>query len=149
MRIGIVSDLHGRVPAALHDEFRSVDRILCAGDVGRQDVLWELETIAPVICVAGNNDWSIPKLPQSSNFTLGGVHFFMTHIPKFRLVPAEDVDVVIYGHTHIPQDEVRNGVRYLNPGSARQPRGGSEPSCMRADVADGKLINVQLVTLPY
>lgn len=147
MRLGIVSDLHGRVPAALHDAFRAVDRILCAGDVSRQDALWELESIAPVICVRGNNDWAVPKLPFSSSLTLGGVRFYMVHAPEDIGIPAPDVQVVVFGHTHYPLDEMRDGVRYLNPGSASRPRYGTDPSCMRATVTNGILSNVQLVSL--
>lgn len=149
MRIGIVSDLHGHVPAALHDELHWVDRILCAGDVQREEVLWELETIAPVICVRGNNDWSLGKLPASSTFTLGGVKFFMAHFPSDMGKRPAGTQVCVHGHTHVPRDETRGGVRFLNPGSTTFPRGGSEPSCMRAVVEGGKISNVQLIALLY
>lgn len=147
MKIGIVSDLHRHVPESLHEALRGCERIICAGDVERESVLWELQTIAPITAVSGNNDWSL-DLPFSVTTTIGGVTFFIVHRPEDIGVPADNVDVIVHGHTHIPRDQTIGNVRYLNPGSTSRPRGGSAPSCMTALIANGKLLEVELVELP-
>ena len=146
MRIGIVSDLHGRFDRRLYDAFADCDRVLCAGDVEREDILWQLETIAPTIAVRGNNDWAL-SLPQSSCIDLAGVRFFMVHILSHARELPEGTQVVVHGHLHVPSDDVRNGVRYLNPGSTTYPRGGTHASCMIAEVENGALRNVELIAL--
>ena len=146
MKIGIVSDLHGYFNEALPEALRGCAYILCAGDVEREDIVWQLQTIAPVACVRGNNDWRVDA-PITSSITLGGVKFFMVHIRTGALDVPEGTQVVVFGHTHRPCDETIGGVRYLNPGSPTYPRGGSGPSCMVAEVSDGALASVELVPL--
>ena len=153
MKIGIVSDLHGRFAQGLHDVLRGCGYILCAGDVEREDIIWQLQTIAPVVCVRGNNDWRV-EAPLTSLTTLGGVRFFMSHYrPAAHEVP-EGVQAVVFGHTHIPCDEVlpcganSAPVRFLNPGSTTYPRGGHDASCMVAQAQDGQLLDVQLLEVP-
>lgn len=145
MKIGIVSDLHGRFHRKLPDAFEGVERILCAGDVEREDIIWHLQTIAPVVCVRGNNDWALDT-PITSRVTIEGVRFHLVHIMHRGAMP-DDVDVVVFGHTHIPCDEVHDGIRYLNPGSTAYPRSKFGPTCMVADVEDGTLSNVRLIEL--
>lgn len=147
MKIGIVSDLHRRLPAFVEEAFAGVDRILCAGDIEDERLLWQLQTIAPVTNVRGNNDWSI-SAPFSASFEIEGVQFFMVHRPQDVGVVAPNVQVVVHGHTHIPRDEVLDGVRYLNPGSPTHPRGGSAPSCIVAEIEGGQFLSVQLVKAP-
>lgn len=144
MKIGIVSDLHRRLPNWVKEALAGCDRILCAGDVERPDVLWELETIAPVTAVAGNNDYGL-GLPFTATFTLEGVRFFMVHRPQDIGTPAPDVQMVVHGHTHMPRDEEIGGVRYVNPGSPTRPRGGSEPSVALMTVRAGKAEAIEFV----
>ena len=135
MKIGIISDTHGHVPNAVHDAFNGVDHILHAGDVGTMDVITELETIAPVSAVRGNVDYAI-QLPQTRVQTFFGQKFLVHHIVDLpfpsQLVCAaiadEQPDLVVFGHTHMPCNEQHNGVLFLNPGSASNPRGSSAPS---------------------
>ena len=146
MKIGIVSDLHGCFYEKLTEVLDGCSYILCAGDVEREDIIWQLNTIAPVACVRGNNDWRV-KAPFTCTLTLGGVRFFMVHIRTSAMDFPEDTQVVVFGHTHRPCDETINGVRYLNPGSTAYPRCTAGPTCMIAEVADGKLADVELVYL--
>lgn len=143
MKVGIVSDLHGRLPVFVEKAFAGCERILCAGDVEDERLLWHLQTIAPVTNVRGNNDWSL-QAPFSVTTEIEGVRFFMVHRPGDIGTPARDITVVIHGHTHTPRDEVIAGVRYLNPGSPVYPR-NSNPSCMVAEVSDGCVQSVTLV----
>lgn len=150
MDIGVISDIHRRLPQAALDAFAGCTHIICAGDVQDARLLWELEAVAPVIAVRGNCDtgaeWNhLARL--SAHPTLGGVHFFVVHRPEDIGVPAPEVQVVIHGHTHVPRNQVIDGVRYLNPGSASAPRHGSHASVLRLTVADGALQAIRFIDL--
>ena len=150
MLIGLISDIHGELPEQVHQVFEGVDRILCAGDCEDPRVLWELESIAPTIAVLGNCDRYMAhmvKLHGSVSPKLGGVKFFMTHRPADIGVPAKDVQVVVFGHTHIPKDQMRQGVRYINPGSACFPRACHKPSVALMRIEDGQVRDVSFVEL--
>lgn len=122
MRVGVISDTHGVVPASVDEVFAGVDRIIHAGDIGRDSVLVKLEAIAPVVAVHGNMDsgdleW---RYPDRANVRLEGHRVLVVHIIE-RLLAAgvpEGVDVVITGHTHCARVERIDGVLYVNPGSA-------------------------------
>lgn len=150
MKIGIVSDIHGRVPRALFDIFADFDLLLFAGDAETVRAVWDLGNIAPLVTVRGNCDYNIWRqceMPEAINREFEGVRFYMTHRPED--IPRHldpEVDVVIHGHTHTPRDEVINGVRYLNPGSATEPRGAHKPSCIALEVEDGKITSLEFKT---
>ena len=142
VKLGIISDTHGHVPAGVHEALAGVDHILHAGDVGPMDVLTELEAIAPVSAVLGNTDHGL-ALPETRVEEFATHKFLIHHIvdasmPSQRvraLLAEEQPDVVVFGHTHIPfQDEI-DGVLYLNPGSACQPRDFSVAGVVIVDCA--------------
>ena len=153
MKIGIISDTHGHVPNAVHDAFNGVDHILHAGDVGPMDVITELETIAPVSAVRGNVDYTI-QLPQTRVQTFVGQKFLVHHIVDLpfpsqlvrETIADEQPNVVVFGHTHMPCNEQHNGVLFLNPGSASNPRGGSAPSVAIVKCNEA-VLNVKFVAL--
>ena len=129
MRIGIVSDTHDRVLAALHAELTGVDEILHAGDIASAEALAEIETIAPVIAVAGNMDDSAlaQRLPAETILERDGVRIALIHGHRAGRASVDDlaerygdrgVDLVVWGHIHEPVSEERGGVRYFNPGTA-------------------------------
>jgi putative phosphoesterase len=140
VKLGLISDTHGTVPAAVYVALAGVDHILHAGDVGPVDMLTELEAIAPVSAVLGNTDHGL-ALPETRVEEFATHKFLIHHIvdasmPSQRvraLLAEEQPDVVVFGHTHIPfQDEI-DGVLYLNPGSACQPRDFSAASVAIVD----------------
>lgn len=148
MLIGLISDIHGYLSDSAKQALNGCDAILCAGDVEDQRILWELETIAPTTTVMGNCDRYAglqTNLPSFASPLLGGVRFYMVHRPTDVGTPASDVQVVVHGHTHIPKDVEKNGVRYVNPGSPTRPRGGSEPSVALMEVADGQMKSLKFV----
>ena len=153
VKLGIISDTHGRVPNAVHDALTGVDHILHAGDVGPVDVLTELEAIAPVSAVLGNTDHGL-ALPETRVEEFAGHKFLIHHIvdvsmPSQRvrtLLAEERPDVVVFGHTHIPFHEKINDVLYLNPGSACQPRDSSAVGVAIVDCARAEL-EVRFVAL--
>ena len=92
------------------------------GDVGDREILDQLAEIAPVTAIRGNIDsdaWA-RKLPQTEVVEVGGISLYVLHdISKLDLKPeAAGFKVVIYGHSHVPRQETKNGVLFFNPGSA-------------------------------
>ena len=150
MKIGVISDIHGPLSDSAKEALEGVDQILCAGDIEMPQTFWDLQSIAPVIAVAGNCDTYVRRildLPLAASPRIGGVRFYMVHRPEDIGTPADDVQMVIYGHTHIPRDETLGGMRYLNPGSARLPRRGSVRSCAILEVEDGLILDAYFVNL--
>jgi len=132
-------------PEAL-DALRGVDRIIHAGDVGTGDILEQLEQIAPFVVVRGNVD--LEELPLTASVELGGRKIFVVHIREdLQFDPrAAGYSAVIFGHTHRPLIEERDGVLYLNPGSAGPRRFDLKPSVARL-TADAKGLRAKLVPL--
>ena len=149
MRIAIISDTHGLLRPEVLDCLQGVEHILHGGDVGKPEVLEQLQAIAPVSVVRGNVDrgpWA-EKLPYTEAIELDGLFFYMIHILNdLDIVPeAAGIDVVIFGHSHKPADYVERGVRYLNPGSAG-PRRFNLPISMML-VETGEHLQVELIDL--
>ena len=122
MLIGVLSDTHGLLRPELLPALVGVDHILHAGDVGDPAILTELSRIAPVTAIRGNIDTHGPNslLPTTEAIELAGCLIYMLHsLDDLDLNPqAAGIGVVLYGHSHQPSTELRNGVLYLNPGSA-------------------------------
>jgi len=96
--------------------------IIHAGDIGGPDILSALREIAPIVVVRGNNDrdaWA-ESIPETQTIKVGNHKIFAIHnLQEMRINPAEnEISIVISGHSHRPKIERRNGVLYLNPGSA-------------------------------
>ncbi len=149
MIVGVISDLHRVLSDRAVSELEKCDIILCAGDVERESILMELDAIAPTIAVKGNCDY--PSLSSDVPFTasprIGGVRFFMVHRPEDIGTSAEDVQVVVHGHTHVPRNQLLDGILYINPGSATNPRGGNKKTMARLTIEEGKVSNVEFVEL--
>jgi hypothetical protein len=122
MRIGVISDTHGRLRPEALDGLQGADHILHAGDVGSPDILNALRLIASVTAIRGNIDEGGPcqHLPPTELVELVGHHIYMLHdVNKLDLNPeAAKISAVIFGHSHKPVVEWRRGVLFLNPGSA-------------------------------
>ena len=124
-RIGIISDTHGLLRPEALEALRGADAILHAGDIGGMEIIRALEEIAPVTYVEGNNDSRDGT--DIVRVTLGGLRVLLTHVLPRPLAPyrsvvaslrAEPADVVVFGHSHLPHNEVIDGVRFFNPASA-------------------------------
>ena len=126
MRVGIISDTHGLLRPEVERALEGADTIVHAGDVGRLEVLDGLKRIAPVFAVRGNVDrggWA-QELPFTAVVGLDGATFYVLHdLQELDLKPqAAGIDFVISGHTHRPKESEKDGVRYVNPGSAGPKR---------------------------
>jgi uncharacterized protein len=142
-QVGIVSDTHGLVRPEVLDALRGSELILHAGDVGGQEVLTLLGTVAPVVAVRGNTDgggWA-GKLQHTQLITHRGISFYILHhAADIDIDPkAAGVSVVVSGHTHTPKILKNNGVLFINPGSAGPRRFRHPVSVGLLEVKDGKL----------
>jgi putative phosphoesterase len=148
--IGVISDTHGLLRPEALAALRGSEHIIHAGDVGAPEILEKLATIAPVTAVRGNVDqeaWA-RKLPQTEVIEISGVSIYVLHdLAQLDLKPeASGFDVLIFGHSHIPEQETRNGVLYFNPGSAGPRRFKLPISLGRLIVERGK-VRGELVTI--
>ncbi len=126
MLIGVISDTHGLLRPEARIALAECEHILHAGDVGDPGILDALSGIAPVTAIRGNVDVSgaCAELPETEMVKLGGVVFYLVHsVHWLDLSPkAAGVQVVVSGHSHKPSIDRKNGVLYINPGSAGPKR---------------------------
>ena len=120
--IGLISDTHGLLRAEALDALRGSDLIIHAGDVGDPEILEALRRIAPVVAVRGNVDTSAwaKSLPETAVAEAGAVHIYVLHDSNALDLDAKAAGfhIVVSGHSHKPGRSERNGVVYINPGSA-------------------------------
>ena len=141
--IGVISDTHGLLRPEAIDALRESDHIIHAGDVGSPEILEKLAAIAPVTAVRGNVDkeaWS-RNLPETEVLELGGISLYVLHdLAQLDLNPeAAGFAVVISGHSHVPKQEMLDGVLYFNPGSAGPRRFKLPVSVGRLILRDGEV----------
>lgn len=143
MIVGVISDTHGLLRpealAALHGS----DYIIHAGDVGDPAILDKLGEIAPVTAVRGNVDhggWA-QKIPVTNVLEVGEVSIYVLHsIQELDVKPeAAKFAAVVYGHSHVPKSEMKNGVLYFNSGSAGPRRFKLPVSVGRLTIENGKI----------
>ncbi|WP_323149203.1 metallophosphoesterase family protein [Pseudomonas oryzihabitans] len=121
-RVGLIADTHGLMRPQALEALAGSDFILHAGDIGKPEILDALRELAPLAVVRGNNDdvpWA-DDIPERVTLTLADIGIHMLHIlPELDLQTAgAAVRVVVSGHSHKPLIEERDGVLYVNPGSA-------------------------------
>jgi putative phosphoesterase len=142
-RVGLISDTHGLLRPEAVTFLRGSDFIVHAGDVGDPNVIERLEKLAPVTVVRGNNDkgrWA-DALPETDVLEVNDVLIYVLHnIAELDLDPsAAGFRAVVFGHSHRPLSETRDGVLYVNPGSAG-PRRFRLPICLgELQIADGSI----------
>lgn len=143
MKIGVISDTHGLLRPEALEALRGSQHIIHAGDVGDPAILKRLAEIAPLTAVRGNVDYGewAKKLSETNVLEVEGVSIFVLHIlERLDLKPeAAGFAAVIYGHSHVPKQETKNGVLYFNPGSAGPKRFSLPISVGRLTIVDGRL----------
>ena len=138
MRLGVIADTHGLLRPEVFQVFEEVDHILHAGDVGKPEILIDLEAIAPVTAVYGNADPAElrSRLPQVATTELDGFAIVVTHgdqlghpTPEKLHAAFPRAEIIVYGHTHKALLElVDKTVTVMNPGGAGQARFDLKPS---------------------
>ena len=149
MIVGVISDTHGLLRPEAVAALRGADMILHAGDIGSSAVLDSLASIAPVTAIRGNVDgrWA-NGIPETSVVSVGEIMLYMLHdLGRLDLKPeAAGLSAVIFGHSHKPLHEIRNGVLYFNPGSAG-PRRFSLPVSVGRLVVEERNVTAELIQL--
>ena len=149
--IGVISDTHGYLAPAVQKSFAGVNLIIHAGDVGEPDIIESLEKIAPTIAVRGNMDmgqWA-RQLSEDKTIKVNQTLLVVVHdFYRLKLKPNNaEPNVVISGHTHRPLLEERQGVLYLNPGSAGYPKFGQPATVavlqINNDSVSGRLVSLK------
>jgi uncharacterized protein len=150
MLIGVISDTHGLMRREAIAALGGSDLILHAGDVGRAEVLDELRGISPTFAVRGNVDRQVwaAALPETQGVKVGQLRFYVLHqIAELPIDPAASgYAAVVYGHSHKPSIDWRDGVLYLNPGSAG-PRRFRLPVTIARVRVSGRTMEPEIVKL--
>jgi putative phosphoesterase len=141
--IGVISDTHGLLRPEALAALQGSDYIIHAGDIGDPQILDKLVAIAPLTAVRGNVDhgaWT-RKIPATNVLEIGEISIYVLHnLQELDLKPeAAKFAVVVYGHSHVPKQEVKNGVLYFNPGSAGPRRFKLPVSVGRMTIEDGRI----------
>jgi uncharacterized protein len=137
LRVFILADTHDRLPESVREMAKDADEIWHLGDVCAEKILDELRAVGPrVIVVRGNCD-SNSEWPLVLDLARGGLKFRLQHVPPDR--PPADVDVLLHGHLHVPRNERRGRVLFLNPGCVTRPNRGAPPSVAWLEIVDGKI----------
>ena len=161
--VGVISDTHGRLDEKAYVALADCDHIIHAGDICGIGILRELETLAPVTAVLGNNDFDEygPDVGRFAKPVIDDVRFLVAHYPQDvrissvgsgALKAGEPIPrICIHGHTHIPRlvfgKEARPAEFVLNPGSATLPRGGYERSIAKIEIINTKIFSIRIETL--
>jgi hypothetical protein len=150
IRIGLISDTHGLLRPEAVAFLRGSDRIIHAGDICEPWVLEELARLAPVTAVRGNNDkgaWA-QALQENETLRLGTVAVHVIHDLKLLMIEpaATGIRVMVSGHSHKPSITERDGVMFVNPGSAG-PRRFKLPVSAAELLIVGDTVSARLVEL--
>lgn len=154
MPIGVLSDTHGYLPPEVEDIFADVGLILHIGDFGGYSIFRQLQEMAPVLAVRGNNDVA-PEYrfisPTEAALLEDDSLLYMVHDLNYLPIDpvAANCRVVLHGHTHVSSFVEKDGVTYINPGSASRPRRGEVPRVGILTITDTQIdwtpIDLELV----
>jgi putative phosphoesterase len=149
-RVGLISDTHGLLRAQAVAALQGCSQLLHMGDVGGPEILEQLAAIAPLVTVRGNNDrqpWS-QSLPVTATVTVQNVKILAIHdIADLECDPrAEGIRVVVAGHSHKPSIQERDGVLFINPGSAG-PRRFKLPIAVGELIIEGSAARARIIDL--
>lgn len=161
--VGIISDTHGRLDVQALGALADVDHIIHAGDIGDPSILHDLQALAPVTAVLGNNDFDEygGQVQRFASPCIDGVRFLVGHYPRDvqvgfngcpALAPGDPLpQVLVHGHTHIPKleagAEARPADLMLCPGSASCPRGGNPRSVAFVELANQQMQAARIESL--
>lgn len=143
-RIFVLADTHNRLPERVKEIAKSADEIWHLGDICAESILDELRTVGPQVTVVRGNCDTNSDWPLVVDLVRGGFKLRLQHIPPDH--SPKDADVVLHGHTHVPRNERRGSILFLNPGCVTRANQGAPPSVAWLEIADKKM-NWKLVLL--
>jgi hypothetical protein len=136
LRIFVLADTHNRLPETIRKIATDADEIWHLGDVCTETILDELRAVGPRVTVVRGNCDSNYEWPLVVDLSRGGLKFRLQHIPPDHW--PDEVDVVLHGHTHVPRNERRGAVLFLNPGCVTRANQGAPPSVAWLEVSTRK-----------
>src|ERR1051326_9132446 len=136
-RIFVLADTHNRLPQNVKEMAKDADEIWHLGDVCAEAILDELCAVGPRVTVVRGNCDSNFEWPLVVDLVRCALKFRLQHVPPDR--PPDDIDVLLHGHTHVPRNERRGNVLFLNPGCVTRPNRGSPPSVAWLKITDGRV----------
>lgn len=145
IRVFVLADTHNRLPESLAALAEGADEIWHLGDVCAPAILDKIETFGPAVTVVHGNCDDHPSWPLVVDLERHRVRLRLVHIPPSQ--PPPNTDVLLHGHTHVPRNEIRGGVRFLNPGCVTRPNRGAPPSVAWLEIGGDGALNWQLVPL--
>ena len=145
LRIFVLADTHNHLPANLKMLADRADEIWHLGDVCAPGILQTLETIGPPVTIVRGNCDSNFEWPPVVDLKRNGVRFRLVHIPPER-APG-NIDVLLHGHTHVPRNERREGVLFLNPGCVTRPNRGAPASVGVLEISAEGTLNWRTIGL--
>ena len=161
--VGVLSDTHGTLPDSAYDSLAECDVIIHAGDICSPRILDELETLAPVYAVLGNNDYDEygESVGRFSHPVIDGVRFLVSHYPKdviisafgsSALAPGDPIPHVrIHGHTHVPRlergREASPSQLLMCPGAVNRPRSDVGRTVGKIVIEDGRILGARIESL--
>ena len=146
-KIFVLADTHNKFPQKIADLAKDADEIWHLGDLCAERILDELRAIGPPVTLVRGNCDSNFEWPLVVDLAREGLKFRLQHIPpEPRTLAREDVNVVLHGHTHVPRNERRGDILFLNPGCVTRANQGAAASVAWLEIVDGK-INWRLVNL--
>jgi putative phosphoesterase len=150
IRVGLIADTHGLLRPAAREFLLGATHIVHAGDLGKQAILDELQSIAPVTVVRGNNDsqpWAV-QFPFATSVDFGEVRVYVIHnLTELDIDPAAaGVRVIVTGHSHKPTLAERGRILFVNPGSAG-PRRFKLPIAIGELLICGRSVQARIVDL--
>ncbi|MDX1672316.1 MAG: metallophosphoesterase family protein [Balneolaceae bacterium] len=161
IKVGLISDTHNYLDPQVFEYFEDRDEVWHAGDFGSLSIAEELKNIAPVIGVYGNIDGQDirKQYPLHQRFEREGIDVWMTHIGgtmgRYCLPIREEIedhppDLFICGHSHIlkiGRDKEKDNMLFLNPGAAGKQGFQVYRTCVRFEIADGEIGNLEVINL--
>jgi putative phosphoesterase len=145
LRILVLADTHDKVPPNLENLAAGADEIWHLGDVCAPAVLDTIERCGPPVTIVRGNCDSNFDWPLTRDLKRNGIRFHLVHIPPDK--PPHNADVVLHGHTHVPRNEILEGVRFLNPGCVTRPNRGAPSSVAFLEIAADAELTWRLRTL--
>lgn len=161
IKVGLISDTHNYFDPQVKEYFADRDEIWHAGDFGSSEIVETLKSIAPVTGVYGNIDGQDirKEYPLHQRFSRQNINFWMTHIggtlgrysiPIREELERDTPDVFICGHSHIlkiGRDQDKNKMLFINPGAAGRQGFQVYRTCVRFEIQDGKMHNMEVINL--
>jgi putative phosphoesterase len=145
LRIFVLADTHNHLPTNIEVLTEGADEIWHLGDVCASVILEKLEQIGPPVTIVRGNCDSHFEWPLIVDLKRNGIRFRLVHIPPDRA--PENIDVLLHGHTHVPRNERREGVLFLNPGCVTRPNRGAPASAATLELTAGGKLSWQTVKL--